>query len=574
MLVVPAQAQTQRELDTWWRICTDTRALQDDRIRNCDAYIGAQRAPQARRADAHFIRGRIRFDDGDTDDAIEDYNEAVRLNPNHHGAYNARGIARRNRDDLNAALADFNQAIRSSPQTNPSFPSYLTNRCLTLAFLGKDLAQARADCDRSLALGGRNAGTLESRGLVFLRLNQLDNAIADFDEALRINSQLAGSLYGRGIAKLWKGDIAGGNADLAAATAISRGIAERFARLGFRLPETGPPIQLPPLNIAELRRLCESNETPLDDRIKACSAIIDAAGAPPQDRAAAYFNRGSILRGDIDRAIADFTEAIRLNPRFTDAYIERGLLHDERGDFDRAIADFTQAINLDRTRDRSYFLRGQSLTKKGQFDSAIVDFTEVIKISPNDLFAHSNRGLAYQAKGDYNRAIADFDTAIKIHPGDAAAYYDRGRSHLYAGNPGRAWADLNQAGELDSANARTNVRARYALWAEIAARRAKATSRLKQALAAIDKSAWPAPMVLLFLGQVSEVSVVTAAFDSNPTTHREQLCEANFLIGHWKLGQDKRDAARLFRNAANDCPIYFMERNAARVELRTLGETP
>ena len=51
-------------------------------------------------------------------------------------------------------------------------------------------------------------------------------------------------------------------------------------------------------------------------------------------------------KGDHDKAIADFTEAIRLNPNDAEAYYSRGCEYFEKGDHDRAIADFTEAIRL------------------------------------------------------------------------------------------------------------------------------------------------------------------------------------------------------------------------------------
>ena len=51
-------------------------------------------------------------------------------------------------------------------------------------------------------------------------------------------------------------------------------------------------------------------------------------------------------KGDHDKAIADFTEAIRLNPKDAEAYYSRGGAYGEKGDYDKAIADFTEAIRL------------------------------------------------------------------------------------------------------------------------------------------------------------------------------------------------------------------------------------
>jgi tetratricopeptide (TPR) repeat protein len=53
------------------------------------------------------------------------------------------------------------------------------------------------------------------------------------------------------------------------------------------------------------------------------------------------------MKGDYDRAIADLTEAIRLDPKYVWAYASRGEAYRMKGDYDRAIADLTEAIRLD-----------------------------------------------------------------------------------------------------------------------------------------------------------------------------------------------------------------------------------
>ncbi len=62
-----------------------------------------------------------------------------------------------------------------------------------------------------------------------------DAAIADYDAEIKINGGTAYTLYGRGLGKRLKGDLPGGDADMAAATKIDTGIAEAMAKLGVRL---------------------------------------------------------------------------------------------------------------------------------------------------------------------------------------------------------------------------------------------------------------------------------------------------------------------------------------------------
>ena len=570
LAAMPAHAQ----LDRFWRVCNNPNALPDAVIKNCSSIINATKATLDL-ARAFNNRGLAWHAKRNYDRAIADYNSAIKLNPKFAIAYSNRGNSRLSKGEVDRAIADQSEAIRVDPKHAGAY----TNRCWARATVGRELELALADCNTALQLGRADAGTLDSRGFVYLRLGRLDEAIADYDAALKADPRHASSLYGRGIAKLRKGDDAGGKADIAAATAIRADVAAEFARYGVTPPDAGtpptkppvkPPDSVPPADSAELLRICGSN-APADDRMKACTAILEFKQQSAQDRAIAYNHRGSIHQasGDIDSAISDFTEAIKLNPKFVEAYINRGTAWDDKGDLDQAIADFTTALKLDPKQAPAHYLRGDALLRNGELDRAIDDFTEAIRLDRNYARAYLNRGLARLAKGEYIHAAADFSDVIRLDPKDAAAFYNRGRARLYGGSATQALMDLQQAGELDSANAY------HALWIEIASRRANAPSQLRQALATIDKNHWPAPVVLMFLGQTTPIAVLTAAIDGKAARQKEQVCEANFFIGHWALRQgNKKEAVRLFRVAASECPSGVAEGSAARAELQLIGETP
>jgi tetratricopeptide (TPR) repeat protein len=126
-------------------------------------------------------------------------------------------------------------------------------------------------------------------------------------------------------------------------------------------------------------------------------------------------------RQAFDRAIADFTQAIRLDPNSSIAYRERGVMYDNTGDHDKAIADCNQAIRIDPNFALAYYSRGNAYSDKGDKDKAIADLTQAIRIDPNMATAYNNRGLAYTNKKDYDRAIADYNQAIRIDPNSADA---------------------------------------------------------------------------------------------------------------------------------------------------------
>src|SRR5216684_3591567 len=122
---------------------------------------------------------------------------------------------------------------------------------------------------------------------------------------------------------------------------------------------------------------CRANtSTNPDQSIASCTRIIGDNAETAANRAKAYFNRGLAYssKKDYDRAIADFSEAIRLDPKYAWTYANRGSIRTAKGEFDLAIADLTEAINLDPKYVWAWFLRGFAqhekirITHKGGWD--------------------------------------------------------------------------------------------------------------------------------------------------------------------------------------------------------------
>ena len=134
--------------------------------------------------------------------------------------------------------------------------------------------------------------------------------------------------------------------------------------------------------------------------------------------------------------MADFTEAIRLNPNLVEAYVKRGDCYSNRSDM-AIVADYTEAIRLNPKDANIYRKRGdayesQPFPERAPWhDKAIADFKEAIHLNGKDNTslsdAYTCRGHAYRRKGDLERAIADCTEAIRLHPNDFYAYDLRGR---------------------------------------------------------------------------------------------------------------------------------------------------
>ena len=162
-------------------------------------------------------------------------------------------------------------------------------------------------------------------------------------------------------------------------------------------------------------------------------------------RAFAYDNKG-----DKDHAIADLTEAIRLNP-IEMYYNHRGLIyHYGVKDYDKSIADYTEAIRLKPDHAFYYYCRATVYVAKKDYDKAIADFTEALRLEPYNRDYYYKRAEAYMAIFDYDNVIADSTEIIRrFSDNNALAYSYRAKAYMAKTDYDKAIADVNEAIRLN-----------------------------------------------------------------------------------------------------------------------------
>ena len=145
-------------------------------------------------------------------------------------------------------------------------------------------------------------------------------------------------------------------------------------------------------------------------------------------------------------ALAEYNEAIRLDPTEPFAFSNRGRIYAAQKDYARAIDDYNEAIRLDPNWALAYYGRGRVYYLAKGYDSAIADLDRAIQLGPKLSSAFVVRANAYQAKGDYWQAIADYDQAIQLNPRWALAYGGRCGDRIAAGQDlHAALSDCNEA---------------------------------------------------------------------------------------------------------------------------------
>lgn len=182
-------------------------------------------------AEAYYRLGSIYWVKGDYDRAASYLDRAVKLKPNTTMYLLYRGYARYGKNQFGRAIADFGRVIKLQPDDAEAF----LNR--SLSYIGQgDYDRALADCRQAIRLSRTSEATEghNSCGNAYFRKGDMENAIADFDAALKLWPEYPEALYGRGCVKVRNGDVVGGRSDMEQARKLKPEIETVEANLGIK----------------------------------------------------------------------------------------------------------------------------------------------------------------------------------------------------------------------------------------------------------------------------------------------------------------------------------------------------
>lgn len=494
--------------------CFAARADTVERIANCTAALRRGDLAADTRALALVARAQAYVSAGDARKAVADFDAALDLAPQDAVARLGRGKLREQAGSLALAEADYSAAIAADPQ-------------------------------------GRNAAVTGEaytrRGAVRMKRGRMDDAIVDLGEARRFNPKDPGPFKARGSYFLERGDAARAITELEQATALDPGDAEAHTLLGYARLRAGKA----------------------GEAVTAFTAALAAGSA----------NNGPALRGrgtaygrlqNYAAAIADFTAALRLDPKDIAALESRGVAELQSGAYAAAAADFTLLLSARPGDLSATFLRGNARLQGGDAAGAARDFTAVLRRRPGDHDALMSRAVARQFTGEFAGAEDDL-TAILERVADAAQpLANRGYVRMMKGEYAAAARDLALAMELP------NAPPELAVWRFVAEAHGghKPMDVLRAAAEPLVAEHWPAPLLRYFLGAISGDQLLTAAAQ-DPEDSAGRACEAYYFLGHAALlSQDGRQAAKLFQAALATGMSRHTEYIAAKAELERLGHGP
>ena len=163
----------------------------------------------------------------------------------------------------------------------------------------------------------------------------------------------------------------------------------------------------------------------------------------------AFVAKGLSLESNKAAAIDSYTQAIRLDPQYANAYYRRAIARHDRGDRQGAIADYNEAIRLNPNNAIAYYNRGVALYNLRNYQDAIADFSQYIRFMPNDISAYYARGVTRRNLKDGRGMFEDFDRIVSLAPNQPQAYFNRALARSVLSDRQGTIADFTEAIRLD-----------------------------------------------------------------------------------------------------------------------------
>lgn len=280
-----------------------------------------------------------------------------------------------------------------------------------------------------------NTQKLFNAGNVLMGKNDFQQAVQKYTEAIASSPSIAVIYVNRGLAYLQLSNLQEALSD---------------AEKALTLLETG---QNPPVHSAlayQVKGMVFQNQKNYKVALECFSKAIEIDprnGKLWNSRGGIYFNTK-----EYDKALKDFDKAIELDNSLAMFYSNRASIKLELKDVDAALLDLNEALKLDDANPLVYYTRGNAYSKLSKLDEALKDYDRAISLRPTSAYYYG-RGRIYLVLGKYELSVKDNSEALLLDPSNIFALYNRAVSYNKMGKNQLAIDDLQRAVSINEGSA-------------------------------------------------------------------------------------------------------------------------
>jgi tetratricopeptide (TPR) repeat protein len=306
---------------------------------------------------------------GQMENAFAALDELIKQYPNNPDAYLLRGSLKI-QVDPSQALSDFNKVIELKPDSGPAY-----NQRAMLRLINNDTAGALKDLDAAIVHNFKDDSVYYLRGQIRWQVGEPNAALSDLDEAIKLNPNNPRAYSTR--------------SDLLIAL---KELDRAFADLNYLISwyETDPsarPMPKPP-------ERTDAKSTP-------------QPGTVPKKDPPAF------MIAIAQQTANEAPGAKEMAPTIARAYVNRGLILNNRENHIAALADLDKAVRIDPTNEWALYHRANEYEYKSDLAAALADITKAIQIDPKNANLLVEHGVILLLMGRDKEAQADFDVLLQ-----------------------------------------------------------------------------------------------------------------------------------------------------------------
>ena len=261
---------------------------------------------------ALLARGNQYFGKGDYDQALQDYSQAIELDPNNAIAFYDRANVHSATRNYDRAIMDYGEAIR----INPTYARAFNNRCFVHNIEGR-YDRAIEDCSQAIRHDPRQANFFVSRGNAYNNKGDYDHALQDYNKAIELDPGYVNASVGRSNVLIKTGEYKGAIQDL------------------------NKVISVQPTNATAWNNRCWAKailgkeKEALLEALSDCNEAVRLRPTDPHSldsRAFTYLKLGSFDKTAFDRAISDYDQVLLISSKQRTSLYGRGIAKLKKGD--------------------------------------------------------------------------------------------------------------------------------------------------------------------------------------------------------------------------------------------------